>query len=281
MKTILNYILSIVLAILLIAIFFVNIVYNTVLNENYILAKLEKENYYTKIHKQIEENFENYIYQSGLEETVLNNIVTIDKVKDDTKIIIGNIYRGTKQEINVEKIREKLNTNIQNSLSTTHMTENQKKSIDTYIDQICNEYKVTISYYSFTTKIGDNFTNILKIINQVKNVLLIIIGIAFLLLFVLNLKGFYKFISFSGISFAVFGLILVCFNVLVNIRIKVNAITILNDVVSEILRNVLNEELKLIINYGIIGILIGVFLIIISNLLHNLKENKLNKREKN
>ena len=50
--------------------------------------------------------------------------------------------------------------------------------------------------------------------------------------------------------------------------------------VSEILRSVLNEELKLIINYGIIGILIGVFLIIISNLLHNRKENKLNKREK-
>ena len=281
MKTILNYILSVILAIVLIAVFFINLVCNTVLNEEYVLSKLEKENYYAKIYEQEEENFENYIYQSGLDETVLKNIVTMDKVKKDTKIIIGNIYKGTKQDIDIEEIRDNLNKNIQNSLSTTNITSSQRKAIDTYIDEICNEYKTTISYFSSNTKIGDEFAKIVKFMSLVKNILLIVMGIDFLLLLVLNLKGFYKFISFSGMSFTICGLTLVFFNIFVNSRIKIKTITILNDVISEVLRNILSEELKLIINYGIISIFIGVFLIIISNLLHNFKErNKLNKREK-
>ena len=92
MKTLVSYLLTISLALLLITTIFLYIANNTVLNEDYVLSKLEKNNYYDNIYNFVESNFEQYIYQSGLEETVIKNIVTREKIKNDTKIIIENIY---------------------------------------------------------------------------------------------------------------------------------------------------------------------------------------------
>ena len=39
------------------------------------MAKLQSQNYYEKIYKETESNFENYIHQSGLDEDVLKDIV--------------------------------------------------------------------------------------------------------------------------------------------------------------------------------------------------------------
>ena len=99
MKTFINYILSIILALTIILFYFINLASSTILSEQYILSKLDEHDYYNKIHEQIKSNFENYIHQSGLEEDVLDNIITKEKVKKDTHIILGSIYDGLNQEV--------------------------------------------------------------------------------------------------------------------------------------------------------------------------------------
>ena len=91
MKTIINYLLSIILAIMFIVLIIVNLVSSTILNEKYILNELEKSDYYSKILELANSNFEKYIYQSGLDEKVLVGIVSKEKIKKDTEIIIENI----------------------------------------------------------------------------------------------------------------------------------------------------------------------------------------------
>ena len=73
LKTVLQYILALILALTMIALVLIYIFSSTILSENYVLSKLQKEDYYNKIYDEINSNFERYIDQSGLDEEVLND----------------------------------------------------------------------------------------------------------------------------------------------------------------------------------------------------------------
>ena len=272
MKSIINYILSIILALAIIVFYLINLASSTVLSEQYILSKLDEHDYYNKIHEQIKLNFENYIHQSGLEEDVLDNIITKEKVKKDTHIILGSIYDGLNQEVDTNEIRENLNKNIEKYIKSTSLTKEQKSSIDTFVNHICNEYKTTISHFTFENQINQYYSKIIKYINMSKKVLLITIGIDFLLLIVLNLKKIYKCFTSVGVSFVIIGLIVLVSNIFINIKIKVQAILILNDAISEVIRNILSEILNSSLIIALFTLIFGIAMIIIPNLIHNIKK---------
>ena len=114
-KTIISYILTIILALAILAFVMIHLASSYVLNESYILAKLEEQNYYDEIYEELKSNFEKYIYQSGFSEDVLDDIVSKEKVKKDTKTIISNIYDGLDEEIEVQTIKDNLNKKIEDS----------------------------------------------------------------------------------------------------------------------------------------------------------------------
>ena len=65
--TIIRYILIVILAVSILGISFISIASSTILDKNYALSKLEETNYYSGIYEEIKNNFEKYIYQSGLQ----------------------------------------------------------------------------------------------------------------------------------------------------------------------------------------------------------------------
>ena len=70
MKAIFNiikFILITILVICLISIGVITIVSSTILNKEYITNKLEETNFYEETYELVKSNFENYIYQSGLD----------------------------------------------------------------------------------------------------------------------------------------------------------------------------------------------------------------------
>ena len=272
MKSIINYILSIVLALAIIVFYFINLASSTILSEQYILSKLDEHGYYNKIYEQTKLNFENYIHQSGLEEDVLDNIITKEKVKKDTHIILGSIYDGLNQEVDTSGIKENLNKNIEKYIKNTNLNNEQKNSIDTFVNHICNEYKTTISHFTFENQINQYYSKIIKIINMSKKVLLITIGIDFLLLIVLNLKKIYKCFTSVGVSFTIIGLIMLISSIFINTKIRVQTILILNDAISEVLRNILSEILNSSLIISIFTLIFGIIMIIIPNLIHNIKK---------
>ena len=98
MKIIINIFKFIAMALIVLCLTFLgikNIAFSTILDKEYIIKKLEETNFYSETYKLVESSFENYIDQSGLEEVVLKNICTEDKVKRDINIILSNIYNGT------------------------------------------------------------------------------------------------------------------------------------------------------------------------------------------
>ena len=141
MKVIINiikYIAIILLTCAIIELLIINIVSSTILSKQYVLSKLEETNYYEEIKKEIESSFENYIGQSGLDEDVIIDIVSLEKIKEDTNIIITNIYDGTEKTVDTTEIETNLKNNIEASLENKKLTITQQKAIDEYINKIAS-----------------------------------------------------------------------------------------------------------------------------------------------
>ena len=208
---------------------------------------------------------------------MLEDVVSKEKIRKDTGIIISNLYDGLNQKIDTQEIRDNLNKNIKETLEDQDMTVTQQNAIDTFIDHICNEYTDTMSHFSFEQQVNQAYQKVIKYMDLSKKVLLITIGLDILLLLVLNLRRIYKFVSLVGVSLTTTGAFLTIVNLFVNIKIKIQTITILNDAVSDTLRNVLTSMLNMVMKNEYILLISGVLLIIVSNLIHNIKKYGLEK----
>ena len=269
MKRIIQYIISTILALSIITLTIVNIFSSTILNKEYILSKLQEQNYYDKIYEEVESNFENYIHQSGLDEEVLEGIVTKKKIQDDTTIIINNIYDGIDEKISTEEIRnnlkEKINNSIEGKISTS-----QQQSIDTFIDTICNEYETTISHTNYEKKINSIINKLNKYLSLTKKGLTIIMIISVISLILLTLKNIYEMASKIGIAFVIDGLILILSEKYICSKIKIDTIIILNKGISDVLQSILKEILANILKSGSIMLGLGILLVIIYGIIKSI-----------
>lgn len=71
---------------------------NTILNKDYILNKMEECNYYEQTYLDMNEILEQYIGPSGLDEEVLKDIYTENKIKDDINTTVNTIFTGEEKQ---------------------------------------------------------------------------------------------------------------------------------------------------------------------------------------
>lgn len=277
-KRIIQYVIATILALAVLALIIINILSSSILSKEYILSKLKEQNYYDKIYEETESNFENYIHQSGLDEEVLSNIVTKEKLEKDTKIIINNIYNGMDEKIDTEEIKNNLTENINNSLNHKVSTT-EKKAIDTFVDTICKEYETTISHTNYEKKINTALNQINKYIDLVKKALLVVIGVSIILLILLTIRRIYKITARIGVAFIIDGLILVLVEKYINSKIKIETIMLLNNGVSTVIQSILNEILGNILKSGSILLGLGIVLTIIYGIIKSVRKAKREKEQ--
>lgn len=276
-KNIVNYVLSILIAIFIIIFLIIQLAQSTVLSKKYVLSKLDEIDYYGKIHEDVKSNFENYIHQSGLDETVLENIVSKEKVKKDTQQMISSIYDGVEEQIDTQEIKYKLNKNIEETVEA-QVIKTQKEAINKLVDEICNEYTSTLSHYKYENKINELYTKVKKYIEVAKKVSLVIIAVSIIFLLLLNMKKLYKAFSLFGTSLATSGFFMIMVSIFINSKIKIETILILNEAISNIIKNVLTQVLHNIKIYSYSMIAAGILLTLIANLIHNQIKYKKNHK---
>lgn len=265
--TIIRYILIVILAVSILGISFISIASSTILDKNYALSKLEETNYYSGIYEEIKNNFEKYIYQSGLDESVITDIITEEKVRSDVNIMIDNIYDGTDKKIDCEEIRTKLNNNIEQSVENKSVLEAQKEAIDEFVNIICDEYTKTLTHTEYEQKINNQYLKIMEYIQKGKKIILgAIVGSALLIL-AISYNRIFKAISSIGIASFIVGLISVAVNIYITTKIKINTLTILNGMISSVLRTTVNEIVGKVATYGYIFLAAGIVAIIVGNML--------------
>ena len=165
-KVIARFIMAFILAISIICFVLIFTLSNTVLSEKYIFDSLEKADYYNKTYESIESNFEKYIQQSGLDEEVLENLVTKEQVEEDTKRIIISIFDGLHEDVSTQKLEETLKNNISKSINNRSLSTEEKKAIDEFTQQICSEYKTTIVNSNYESQINTTYKKVMYYIQK-------------------------------------------------------------------------------------------------------------------
>ncbi|MCI8273216.1 MAG: hypothetical protein HFJ55_03935 [Clostridia bacterium] len=263
MKIIINLIkfaLITILTICMISVAIITTISSTVLNQNFVVEKLEESEFYTEMYELVKSNFENYIYQSGLDEVVLENICTKEKVKKDINTMLTNIYKGTNEKIDTTEIKTNLDSNIQ-ELGVKN-TKNEK-AINEFIEHICNEYKDTIVHTEYEGKINNIYSKVVKIFGKVYNASLITIGVSIVLLIVINIKRASKNIQDIGIGLlATATFSLTAYNTIVS-KINIEGIKIFNDTYSNIIVAIIQEIVGRIFSIGIGALVVSIVLILI------------------
>ena len=269
----LQYIIALILSLTIIAFILINMFSSTILNKNYIMSELENENYYEKIYEEVEANFENYINQSGLEEEVLDGIVSREKVEQDTKKIIDNIFSGGNETISTDEIKNELEENIRVSLKRA-LTKTEQESVNTFVNTICNEYKSTILSTKYENDIHSMFNKVSEYLSSIKKIILITSFICVALIIILSIKQLYQILARIGVSITISGLLLLISRIYIISKTKISDITILNNTISIVIRNVITNILNIINKNSIILLIIGIVFILLYAIIKSTMEAK-------
>ena len=276
LKDIIRYILVAVLIIGALMVYFSKLATNTLLSKTYVTNKLEETGYYQKIYNEIYEDFSNYIMQSGLEESVLNDVVTIESIKSDTKIILDNFYSGLNMPINKDIIREKLISNINKYVEENNLTIQNQSSIDTFINLIILQYDYDMNAHTQQDETIYKTISETKItVNKAKKVGFLIVAGSLILLFLLSLKDIYRLIALGGIASTFIGSIFLILIQFINKNIPIENLYFSNEPLIEALRLLAKENVEMIYNHGVIMLVVGIIAIILGNFI----ENKTNSDE--
>lgn len=275
MKKVIETIIKIILVALLFVCIFtfgiLNILSKTIFSQEYTLEMLDKSNYYANIYSQIKSDFRNYIYQSGLDENVIEDIVTPEEVKEDTRKIIVGIYNGLHEKVDTAKIKDRLNNNINKSLEDKKIDSKTQEAINTFVNQIADQYQETITKTEYENQIYKNFSKMQKIVNNGKKISIVLVVIWGILIIITYYRKIFKNLAYLGTAFLSDGIAYVFLDVYISKKIDIENLTILNDAITITIREYLQSMLKNIYTYGYTLLIIGLVLIIFGNTIHGLK----------
>lgn len=120
----------------------------TIFSKNYVLKSLTKANYYSLVYDETMDDMKNYLLQSGLDESILNNIFTVDNVKNDTISLLGVLYTNDKTNIDTSYISTNLNNNINNYYAEKSLTLDNT-AISKFTEQMEDVYQTNVLFKSY------------------------------------------------------------------------------------------------------------------------------------
>ena len=267
LKNLLKFIFITILTICMISLGIITIAFSTILDKNYVMQKLEETNFYADTYKLVESNFENYIYQSGLDEEALKNICTEEKVKQDINIMLSNIYDGTNQEIDTTEIANNLNSNIDQLGIKNKQNES---AIQQFVTHIRDEYTDTLVHTKYETQINDIYKKAIEALDQIYEIILIVLAVDIIAIIAINNKKISKDIQHLGIAlFATSAFELSVWQIITS-KIDIQGIKIFNDVFSKsivtIIQGIMNQIASLALGTLVISVIfIAIYAIIVAN----------------
>ena len=271
---IIKFILITIITICITAIILISTISSTILKEQYITKKLEETNFYSETYELVKSNFENYIYQSGLEEEVLNGICTQEKVIKDVNIIISNIYEGSNETIGTEEISQKLNENIAN------LNIKNTDSVKQFVSHICDEYVNTIIHTQYESKINDVYKEVTQLLNKSLTGFIISTIFFVVLLVLTNINQMSKMVQDAGITLlATSSLGLISCKILTD-KVYISGIKIFNETFSKVIVTIIQDIISNIVKIENTLLITSVIVIIVYVIISITKDSKKETVEK-
>ena len=206
--------------------------------------------------------------QSGLDESVIENIITVEDIKTETRNCIESIYNNTKYTINKENIEKRFNENINSYLEENHrkLNSNEEKSVSTLVSKISSLYASEVFPIDLISKVNINLKKISDLVNIANVSLYGCVGVLLLLLIVINIKNIMKVLNYVGVSLLSSGIVLYAPKIFIDYKLHINDINIYNRNISDIIINFINDVLNYFTVIPIIFIVLAVVLLFVANL---------------
>lgn len=259
-KKIVQIVMAFFLSILILANFLMVLVSQTVLQKDYVLAKLEEVGYEEKIQTDLKNGFENYQYQSGFPANVFENLYTRSSLQADIYSVVNAIYENEEVQVNSEEVRTKLEANIQQYLSENQifLKEAEAQNIKDFENIIVNVYENRVN------SIADYVDTIQKALQKVREIVkiaqigLIVTLTVFLLIgLVAQIRSLSEFVNQLAIALLSSGVILILLQKVIHQEIDIQHILLLNQSFSDFVKYILVDVMYEIHFYGIVFAVVG------------------------
>ena len=244
---------------------------NNYLNKKYLLKKFDEMNLYSSVYEEVREGFENYIYQSGLDISIIDKICAKEKVKQDIISVVDYIYGDEKATIDSTEIRQNLDIAINEYVEKEgrKLSKQETENINKFEDLIENSYKEKIGIYQKgSDKISGKIPLILSLTKKARLISLISSAVVLILLVIVNAKKVSFAGSFFGVSFLSSGMIMIIAKSIINSKIPINELVIFTKSLSSVIIDVISSILSTIQLVGVSYIVLGILIIIFMNFLY-------------
>ncbi len=265
-KKIVSYLIVFILIILLLASTVITILSNTILKEEFVLGLVEKNNYYSEVYHQILENFKDNTIQSGLEEDVLDGIMTEEQVEQDVKSLLDYLYTGTEMSIDTEGVKTRLQEKIDQVIKENNKRVNSDEqiAINTYVNTIGNIYEDGITYVkSYISQMRNVVEKIQNILAKVTIAVYIATIVTIIILLIINKKEGFQYLAISSLSS---GALCIALKILETSSIRVQNILIFGKAFSAVVINIIESIILSFVIAGIVFCVLGLIFSIIGNI---------------
>lgn len=265
LKKIITYIISFFLSLCILLLTSLLIFSNTILSKNYMISMLEQNNYYERTYEDIKDGFKNYIMQSGLEESILDDLCSKEEVKNDINMVIDCLYENRGFQIDTQTMKNKLDNRINKVLKQNNRIPEaeEREAIQIFEDTIIDTYENGIVYSkSVIEKAGDLFEKGQKIMREITMMCGAVVAVLFIIIIVVNCN-IKKILKFGGIAVLTSGIL--CSLIKLFVGNIMYHILILNVTFSETIKMIFESIINHFWGVGMIYIIIGLLSIIIGN----------------
>jgi len=258
-RKIISYILAIILVTLMSATIILSIVNAVVFSKPNVKKQMQKVDYYTEINNIIKESANNYIMQSGFDESIMDNVISKEKINNDIDKVINAIYEGEEVEISTDEIKNSLDKNVQQYIAQNNykVDAQTQKDIEKFEDKIESIYANSITYSKSSIK------KVVKYFKMAKRMTRVALIASLILLIIFAIITYKTNRATFGISLLATGIICIFIKCYSSINIAVNNILMVNKTFSNLMINIINQVIQYVFIGGIILAILGIALIII------------------
>lgn len=258
-RKIISYILAIILVTLMSATIILSIVNAVVFSKPNVKKQMQKVDYYTEINNIIKESANNYIMQSGFDESIMDNVISKEKINNDIDKVINAIYEGEEVEISTDEIKNSLDKNVQQYIAQNNykVDAQTQKDIEKFEDKIESIYANSITYSKSSIK------KVVKYFKMAKRMTRVALIASLILLIIFAIITYKTNRATFGISLLATGIICIFIKCYSSINIAVNNILMVNKTFSNLMINIINQVIQYVFIGGIILAVLGIALIII------------------
>ena len=258
-RKIISYILAIILVTLMSATIILSIVNAVVFSKPNVKKQMQKVDYYTEINNIIKESANNYIMQSGFDESIMDNVISKEKINNDIDKVINAIYEGEEVEISTDEIKNSLDKNVQQYIEQNNykVDAQTQKDIKKFEDKIESIYANSITYSKSSIK------KVVKYFKMAKRMTRVALIASLILLIIFAIITYKTNRATFGISLLATGIICIFIKCYSSINIAVNNILMVNKTFSNLMINIINQVIQYVFIGGIILAVLGIALIII------------------